>query len=114
MIEADDAGLRMPMLPMEASMPPEDLVDQTSRAIQISPIQKFYKGTNIFITGGTGFVGKLLVEKLLRHCQEIQTIYLLVRGKKGKDMHTRIDEMFDDPVSTIILFLFHTISNYLE
>lgn len=31
-----------------------------------SEIQKFYEGTTILLTGATGFVGKILLEKLLR------------------------------------------------
>lgn len=31
-----------------------------------SPILEFYKGKNILITGGSGFFGKVLLEKLLR------------------------------------------------
>ncbi|XP_072382157.1 fatty acyl-CoA reductase wat-like [Diabrotica undecimpunctata] len=60
-------------------------------------IQKFYKNTNVFITGGTGFMGKILIERLLRSTQ-IETLYLLVRNKKGKNIHVRIDELFDDVV----------------
>jgi FlaA1/EpsC-like NDP-sugar epimerase len=36
---------------------------------------------SIFITGATGFVGKVLVEKLLRSCPDIAKIYILVRGE---------------------------------
>ena len=64
-----------------------------------SSIQEFYSGTNVLITGGTGFVGKAVMEKLLRACPDINNIYLLIRGKKGKDPNTRLEEMFDDPVS---------------
>lgn len=43
-----------------------------------------------------GFMGKMLLEKLLRSCRGIETIYLLIRPKKNKDIHTRIEELFDD------------------
>lgn len=66
---------------------------------KLSPIQEFYHGQSIFITGGTGFVGKLLIEKLLRTCSGVASIYLLVRPKKGKDVHQRTEEIFDDAVS---------------
>ncbi|CRL00357.1 CLUMA_CG013629, isoform A [Clunio marinus] len=61
-------------------------------------VQNFYEGANIFITGGTGFMGKVLIDKLLRTCPGIENIYLLIRKKKGKDIHTRIEELFDDPL----------------
>lgn len=66
---------------------------------KLSPIQEFYYGQTIFITGGTGFMGKLLIEKLLRTCPGVTSIYLLVRPKKGKDVHQRTEEIFDDAVS---------------
>lgn len=66
--------------------------------LDLTPIQKFYDGANVFITGSTGFLGKILVEKLLRSCPTISTLYLLVRNKKGKSMEERIDEMFDDVI----------------
>ncbi|XP_043266217.1 fatty acyl-CoA reductase wat-like [Colletes gigas] len=77
---------------------PSDNCDSTVEVSKLTPIQKFYNGESIFVTGGTGFMGKLLVEKLLRECPGISFIYLLVRSKKGKDVHQRIEELFDDPV----------------
>ncbi|GBP42967.1 Putative fatty acyl-CoA reductase CG5065 [Eumeta japonica] len=68
-------------------------------AEKLSDIQRFYKGKNVFITGATGFLGKILVEKLLRSCSGVENLYLLVRQKKGKDIYTRVDEIFDDPFS---------------
>ncbi|XP_059057689.1 fatty acyl-CoA reductase wat-like [Achroia grisella] len=65
---------------------------------RLSEVQEFYKGKNILITGATGFLGKILVEKLLRSCPGVENLYLLVRQKRGKDIFTRIDEIFDDPV----------------
>lgn len=69
-----------------------------------TPIQKFYDNCNIFITGGTGFLGKMLINKLLTACSTIDTIYLLVRNKKGKDVHARVEDIFDDPVSRFQIF----------
>jgi FlaA1/EpsC-like NDP-sugar epimerase len=66
-----------------------------------SEIQEFYRGANVLVTGGTGFMGKVLMEKLLRSCPHLKNIYLLVRSKKGKDVDSRIEELFNDPVSEI-------------
>ncbi|XP_014601322.1 PREDICTED: putative fatty acyl-CoA reductase CG5065 [Polistes canadensis] len=65
---------------------------------KLTPIQEFYDGQNIFITGGTGFMGKLLIEKLLRSCPTIKCIYILIRPKKGKDVFQRQNELFEDTV----------------
>lgn len=64
-----------------------------------TPIQKFYNGSNVFITGGTGFMGKLLIEKLLRSTKATM-IYILTRQKKGKSDQNRFNELFEDVVSS--------------
>ena len=61
----------------------------------LSEISEFYKDKSIFITGSTGFLGKCLIEKLLRSCFHLQRIYLLVRAKKGKTAQERLDELVD-------------------
>ncbi|KAL1116456.1 hypothetical protein AAG570_004929, partial [Ranatra chinensis] len=50
----------------------------------------------IFVTGATGFLGKVLTEKLLRTCSGLKHIYLLARDKKGKSVEARIEEIFGD------------------
>lgn len=66
--------------------------------LNLTNIQKFYSGAHVFVTGGTGFLGRILIEKLLRSCSNLSALYVLIRNKKGKDLHTRLDEMFDDVV----------------
>ncbi|XP_026686569.1 fatty acyl-CoA reductase wat-like [Diaphorina citri] len=61
-----------------------------------TPMQEFYRDKTIFLTGGTGFMGKTVVEKLLRSCPHLKHIYLLVRPKKGKDIQERLDAIFED------------------
>lgn len=63
-----------------------------------SEIQSFYSNTTIFITGGTGFLGKIVLEKLLRSCSDLKKIYLLIRIKKGIKPEERLDTLFDLPV----------------
>lgn len=68
-----------------------------------TPVQEFFRDTTVFITGGTGFMGKILTEKLLRVCPHIKRIYLLVRSKKGKTSNERIEEIFQDRVRIYLL-----------
>ncbi|XP_066593248.1 uncharacterized protein [Prorops nasuta] len=63
-----------------------------------SNVTEFYRDKNIFITGGTGFLGVCLIEKLLRCCPDIKNIYLLVRPKKGKNVEQRIEELAKNSV----------------
>jgi fatty acyl-CoA reductase len=69
-----------------------------------SPIQNFFSGSCVLITGATGFLGKALVEKLLRSCPDLRTIYLLIRTKRGLDVQTRHKELLKNPVSITIFF----------
>jgi alcohol-forming fatty acyl-CoA reductase len=72
-----------------------------------SPIQEFFRDAVVFLTGGTGFMGKVLVEKLLRTCPHIKHIYLLIRSKKGKNVDQRLEDIFEDRVNIyyyILLF----------
>ncbi|CAH0714672.1 unnamed protein product, partial [Brenthis ino] len=47
-----------------------------------SSISEYYGGKSIFITGATGFLGKILIEKLLYSCPDVGNIYILIREKK--------------------------------
>jgi len=51
----------------------------------MSKIRDFYQGKTIFLTGATGFLGKAVLEKILRSLPDCRRIYLLIRSRLGKD-----------------------------
>lgn len=55
-------------------------------------VSEWYRGQSVFVTGATGFMGKVLVEKLLRSCPELKHIYILVRTKKGVAPEERLEK----------------------
>jgi hypothetical protein len=64
----------------------------------VSEISAFYKGKVIFITGASGFMGKVLLEKLLYRCSDLDKIYILLRAKKSRSFENRLEDMFKLPV----------------
>ncbi|XP_069479707.1 fatty acyl-CoA reductase 1 isoform X4 [Ambystoma mexicanum] len=68
--------------------------DQSSRFNMIS-IPEFYEGKNVLITGATGFMGKVLLEKLLRSCPNVKAVYVLVRPKDEQKPPERVAEMMN-------------------
>lgn len=56
-------------------------------------VQEFYKGKSVLITGVTGFLGKILLEKLLRSCPGINQIFLLIRPRKGCKSKERLSSL---------------------
>jgi len=49
-----------------------------------------FRGRNILITGVTGFLGKIILEKILRSLPDVGQIYLLIRPKKDTDPLARL------------------------
>ncbi|PSN41791.1 hypothetical protein C0J52_21752 [Blattella germanica] len=47
-----------------------------------SSIPDFYNGRSVLVTGATGFMGKVLVEKLLRSCPGIKTMFDRLRNER--------------------------------
>lgn len=62
-----------------------------------SKVANFYSGKSVFLTGGTGFLGKTLIEKLLYSCSGIDKIYVLVRDKCGKQASERLARITSTP-----------------
>lgn len=61
-------------------------------------VRDFYKGRNVLITGGTGFMGKVLIEKFLYSMPDIGNVYVLMRPKRGKSVAQRVENMQRLPV----------------
>uniref|UniRef100_A0A8C2AN03 Fatty acyl-CoA reductase n=1 Tax=Cyprinus carpio TaxID=7962 RepID=A0A8C2AN03_CYPCA len=59
----------------------------------MTSISEWYAGKNVLITGATGFMGKVLMEKLLRSCPDVKALYILVRPKAGQSMSERVQDM---------------------
>lgn len=66
-----------------------------------SAVSTAYSKRNILITGTTGFVGKVVLEKLLRQIPGIGRIYLLIRGNAA---NPTARERFNNEVATSSIF----------
>jgi fatty acyl-CoA reductase len=64
-----------------------------------SPVQQLFRGAGVLVTGSTGFLGQLLIEKIIRVCPGVKTMFLLMRSKKEKTEAKRFAEMFEGQVS---------------
>uniref|UniRef100_A0A182MN49 Fatty acyl-CoA reductase n=1 Tax=Anopheles culicifacies TaxID=139723 RepID=A0A182MN49_9DIPT len=56
-----------------------------------SPLKDFYDGKYVLLTGGSGFLGKLLIEKLIK-CN-VAEILLILRPKKGLSPADRLEQL---------------------
>ncbi|XP_055610155.1 putative fatty acyl-CoA reductase CG5065 [Uranotaenia lowii] len=82
---------------MASKLSTEERTNRTMENKYIS-VAEFYHGRSIFITGGTGFMGKVLIEKLLRSCPGIKQIFILIRPKRGQDIAARLTEILGSPL----------------
>ncbi|XP_028441567.1 fatty acyl-CoA reductase 1 isoform X2 [Perca flavescens] len=58
-------------------------------------IPEYYAGKTVLITGATGFMGKVLLEKLLRSCPGVKSVYVMVRSKAGHSPQARIADVIN-------------------
>lgn len=65
-----------------------------------SQISKYYENKTVLVTGATGFLGRGLVEKLLRACP-IKKVLIVLRPKKNESMEERGKKIFEGAVSYI-------------
>jgi len=55
-------------------------------------IPKFYDQKTVLLTGATGFVGKVVLEKIMRSCPNFKRIYLMIRPSKTQTIEERMIE----------------------
>ena len=55
-------------------------------------IKDFYRGKTIFITGCTGFVGKVVIEKIIRVLPDFKKLFVMIRSKKNMSLQERFDK----------------------
>jgi alcohol-forming fatty acyl-CoA reductase len=46
-------------------------------------VREYYSGKTILLTGSSGYIGKVILWKLLTACTDIKRIYVLIRKKEG-------------------------------
>lgn len=63
-----------------------------------SSIEAFYADSVILVTGATGFLGKALLEKLLRSCSRLIAIFILIRPKRGQTVDQRLTQLLQNSV----------------
>ena len=58
----------------------------------------FYAGQTIFITGASGFMGKVLLEKILYSFPNLNKVYIMMRPKRGRTVEQRLEDWSNNPV----------------
>ncbi|XP_032310634.1 fatty acyl-CoA reductase wat isoform X1 [Drosophila ananassae] len=66
-------------------------------SVSATPVSDFYSNATVLITGGTGFVGKVLTEKLLRSFG-LRKIYMLIRSKDNMSIQERLQGFFNESI----------------
>jgi fatty acyl-CoA reductase len=74
-------------------------------------VKNFYEGKNVLVTGCTGFLGKVILEKIFQSCKNVNKIYILVREKRNKPPRQRVAAIFESYNFSIVK---KQIPNFME
>ncbi|MGB6554434.1 MAG: AMP-binding protein, partial [Candidatus Binataceae bacterium] len=61
------------------------------------PLEEIFRKRRIFLTGATGFLGKVFLMLLLRWHPELERVFILVRGDKKSSLNRFRREILDSP-----------------
>ena len=86
-------AVRSSLLSINISLNKFKMVVENNNVELVSPIRQFYEDKRILVSGATGYIGKVLIEKILYSCPNVGKIYLLIRPSRGKSPHERLNEM---------------------
>jgi hypothetical protein len=56
--------------------------DQCTAVNAAAGVAAFYVGVSVLLTGASGFLGKVFLEKLLWSCPGVQKVYVLIRARR--------------------------------
>ena len=65
-----------------------DDIPGCAASISVAPT---YAGLSILLTGVTGFLGKVVLEKLLHSCPDLERVYVLIRPRKSVPADVRFE-----------------------
>lgn len=68
-------------------------------------IKSFYKNKNIFLTGGSGFVGVAYIEKVLRSMPDVGNIFVLLRPRKQEGILQRLETIKNNSVLLYLIYI---------
>lgn len=67
--------------------------DSPMSANSVFSVERAFDGATVFLTGGTGYIGSLVMEQLLRCCPGIDKIYVLARSRNGLSIQARFRKL---------------------